>query len=77
MITDFILGIFFAIAEGVVGLLPEMPAKPEVIDQAGMWLASLDWFVPVSEFFEFARDYLLPFVAILIVVRVVRVVRSG
>ncbi len=77
MISDFLLGIVHAIAELFVGLLPAMPEKPEVIDGAGYWLGMLNWFLPVEELWGFVTGVIVPVVAVLLLIRFIRVVRSG
>lgn len=77
MITDFILGIVYAVAEMFVLLLPEVGDRPEVMDDVGMWVAGFDYFLPVYEFHQLILNWFLPAMGAFILIRFVRFIRSG
>jgi len=76
MITDALIGVVLGIYEALVGLLPEMPARPEAFERILNLFQATLFILPVDDLRAFAPAFFAT-LGLLIVVRVVRLFLPG
>lgn len=76
MITDALMGMVLSVYEALVGVLPEMPSRPDGFEQMLNLFQVTLFILPVDDLRAFAPGFFVT-LGLLVVVRVVRLFLPG